>query len=370
MASPPAVTVGAADAVSTITGNTTLAPKLLANSALLRKVGGWSEWRSNAYLMGAGTSTGGTALSSPGAGQVFMTDAPDIDFSLRTGASTDRFRIYVDDELVTSASGLATTNGDFPYLGSATSYFYVKLAFGSSAPRKIEIRLGATTRLVGMNYGALYSVWRSEAGDQPLGVFLSDSYGNGTGTDHICGAWPRVMAELMGCDVFTSGGSGTGYLTTTGGIPRTFRQRISDLSLVERPLDFVGISGGFNDYDKDTVQLRGEVASTIRAAAAQVGDDVPIFVWNSYTASGRVIASGSAVSQAILNGFSDAAVPSAYFIDNLSEAWISGTGKVGATTGNGNADIYISTDGLHPPQAGHNYYAYRSAQAIIKRLMA
>lgn len=369
MASPPAVTVGSADANSTIlTGNTTLAPKLLANSALLRKVGGWSEWRSSAYLMGAGTSTGGTALSSPGSGVVFMTDAPDIDFSIRTPASSDRFRIYVDDELVTSASGLVTTNGDFPYLGSTTSYFYVKLAFGSSAPRKIEIRLGATTRLVGMNYGALYSVWRSEAGDQPLGVFIGDSYVNGTGTDHICGAWPRVMAELLGCDVFTAGGSGTGYLTTTGSILRTYRQRISDLSLTERAPDFCVIAGGFNDFDKDAAALRVEVAATIQAARDQIGYGIPIFVLNSYTGIGRVVSAAGTISQAIVNGFADAAVPDSFFIDNLAEAWIDDRGKTTATTGLGNGDIYIGSDGIHPVQLGHNHYARRAAQHVLDEM--
>lgn len=370
MASPPAVTVGAANANSTIvTGNTTLAPKLLASSPLLRKVGGWTNWVTS-YLVGAGTSTGGTAISSPGAGVVFMTDAPDIDFSLRTAASTDRFRIYVDDELVTSASGLTTTNGDFPYLGTTADFYYVKLAFGSSAPRKIEIRLGATTRLVGMNYGALYSVWRAEAGDQPLGIVLGDSYVNGSGTDHIGGAWPRVLGELLGADVFTSGGSGTGYLTTTGSILRTFRQRISDLSLTERAPDFCIIAGGFNDYDKDADLLRAEVAATVQAARAQLGEGVPIFVSNSYTTSGRVVTSAGAISQAIVNGFADADVSDAFFIDNLADAWISGTGKVGSTTGNGNADIYVSADGLHPPQAGHNYYAHRFAREIVTRLAA
>lgn len=369
MATPPTVSVGAANANSTIlTGNTTLAPKLLANSPLLRKVGGWSEWRSNAYLMGAGTSTGGTAVSSPGAGQIFNFDGDAIDFSLRTGASTDRFRIYVDDELVTSSSGLVTTNGDFPYLGTATDYYYVKLTFATAVPRTIEIRLGATTRLVGMNFSNLYSVWRSEAGDQPLGIALGDSYVNGTGTDHICGAWPRVMGELLGADIFTSGASGTGYLTSTGPIPRTFRQRISDLLLTERPVDFALIPGGFNDFDKDPAALRTEVALTVQEARATLGKDVPIFVSNSYSTVGRVVTNAGAISQAIINGFADAAVANSYFINNLAEAWIDERGRVGATTSQGNGDIYTGTDAIHPPQAGHNYLARRFAQAILSRL--
>lgn len=370
MVSPPAVTVGAANANSTIiSGNTTLAPKLLANSALLRKVGGWTEWRTS-YLIASGVTTGGTNIGSPGCGVVFNFDGPTIDFSLRTAASTDRFRIYVDDELVTSSSGLVTTNGDFPFLGTTGDFYYVKLDFGSAMPRTIEIRLGASTRLVGMNYGALYNVWRSEPGDIPLLMYIGDSYVNGSGTDHIAGAWPRIAAELLGCEAFTSGGSGTGYLTTTGSILRTIRGRISDMSLVERPVDAGFIAAGFNDFDKDPVQLRDEVALTVQAAAAQLGPDTPLFVSNSYSTFGRVVTNAGSISQAIINGFADAAVENSFFINNLAENWIDTAGRVGATTGTGNGDIYTSADGLHPPQAGHNYLGRRFRDAMVAKLTA
>ena len=37
----------------------------------------------------------------------------------------------------------------------------------------------------------------------------------------------------------------------------------------------------------------------------------------------------------------------------LGSSWVFGTGRVGATTGDGNRDIYISSDGTHPTDAGH-----------------
>lgn len=49
------------------------------------------------------------------------------------------------------------------------------------------------------------------------------------------------------------------------------------------------------------------------------------------------------------------------YISPIAEGWITGNGKVGATTGNGNADIYISSDGTHPSNAGHEYLAWRLA---------
>ncbi|MFJ7586797.1 hypothetical protein ACIQZO_05245 [Streptomyces sp. NPDC097617] len=44
--------------------------------------------------------------------------------------------------------------------------------------------------------------------------------------------------------------------------------------------------------------------------------------------------------------------------------WITGTGRVGATTGTGNADTCIGTDATHPTDAGHTYLASRVVAAI------
>ena len=44
--------------------------------------------------------------------------------------------------------------------------------------------------------------------------------------------------------------------------------------------------------------------------------------------------------------------------------WIAGTGRVGATTGDGNADIYVVADGVHPSVAGAAYLGTRLAFAI------
>jgi hypothetical protein len=40
-------------------------------------------------------------------------------------------------------------------------------------------------------------------------------------------------------------------------------------------------------------------------------------------------------------------------------------GKIGATTGTGNSDIYSNSDGIHPPQVGHDYYAGRIAEDFL-----
>jgi hypothetical protein len=66
----------------------------------------------------------------------------------------------------------------------------------------------------------------------------------------------------------------------------------------------------------------------------------------------------------------------AILIDPMNDPtgpWFAGTGQVGGTTGDGNADIYRSTDGLHPSSSstysgGHDYIGRRIAAAIAATL--
>jgi lysophospholipase L1-like esterase len=51
-------------------------------------------------------------------------------------------------------------------------------------------------------------------------------------------------------------------------------------------------------------------------------------------------------------------------------AWQTGTGKVGATTGNGNGDLYVSSDGVHPNAVGVDYLADRLAASIRDSILA
>jgi lysophospholipase L1-like esterase len=56
------------------------------------------------------------------------------------------------------------------------------------------------------------------------------------------------------------------------------------------------------------------------------------------------------------------------FIDNMAEEWVSGSGRVGATAGDGNADWVRGTDGTHPALAGAEFFAHRIVRAIAAAL--
>jgi len=52
----------------------------------------------------------------------------------------------------------------------------------------------------------------------------------------------------------------------------------------------------------------------------------------------------------------------------FAKSYIFGSGRIGALTNDGNADIMTSSDGTHPTQNGHNYLGERIT-AEIKRII-
>jgi hypothetical protein len=54
--------------------------------------------------------------------------------------------------------------------------------------------------------------------------------------------------------------------------------------------------------------------------------------------------------------------PNLYFVSSAS--WFTGNGNVAAPTGNGNSDIYGSSDGVHPTDWGNQYIAQQVANAL------
>lgn len=52
------------------------------------------------------------------------------------------------------------------------------------------------------------------------------------------------------------------------------------------------------------------------------------------------------------------------------QPWQTGSGRVGATTGTGNGDRYVSPDGTHPSAAGVDYLCMRLAQGTRAGVMA
>jgi lysophospholipase L1-like esterase len=94
---------------------------------------------------------------------------------------------------------------------------------------------------------------------------------------------------------------------------------------------------------------------------------VVLGVWHGNSASADRISKENKISAAVTQ-FNDSKTVFAPTLTATPEAWVTGTGKVGATTGTGNSDIVTGSDGTHPSDYGHKYIGIRTAEAIREAL--
>lgn len=99
-----------------------------------------------------------------------------------------------------------------------------------------------------------------------------------------------------------------------------------------------------------------EAMATVYRQFALVGSDAP-YEWVN---GGLVGAVGYVTSAAVVARF----VGPIPLASTFPAGWLAGTGKVGAPTGDGNRDVYLSADGVTPTWAGSVYLDKRAQFAV------
>ena len=126
--------------------------------------------------------------------------------------------------------------------------------------------------------------------------------------------------------------------------------------------DAVVVEGGVNDVPQEGVSLADLTAELplFFSALASALPGIPVYV-TAPSRQGRIWTDIEAAAGAIATAASQFGHS---YIDWLSPFWITGTGNAGSPTGDGNADVYVSADGIHPTAAGSAYLGTRLAFAI------
>jgi lysophospholipase L1-like esterase len=263
-------------------------------------------------------------------------------------------------------------------LVGAGSIYYFKVDFGTKAQRHVIIEGDFGFKFGGIVLAKSDHAWRSSTPIGPRISWIGDSYSAGVGA--IAGAscamygLPIEAGKWLGWrDIQADGESGTGYLKTNGSLP-AFRDRLATNVYAPNP-DIVVVAGGINDQGVYTTQaIQDETEYVIGQIRATLPGAAIIAICN-FNISG-VYGYGSGVAGSL--GGRDAIKAGALaggvdlLIDNIvattagtsTAGWITGTGNVASPGGSGNADVYISSDGIHPTRAGHAYYGRRIASAI------
>ena len=244
------------------------------------------------------------------------------------------------------------------------------------------------------------------AGEMPTVGFIGDSYSGGSADVPPASTIDRVASRRLGVRSVSSAQGGTGYITdgkANIASNSVFGSAERVGQIVQAAPDAVAIVGGLNDEGKDLGQFAaavkkiladlraglpdtpivvvgpqpsggartvgGTFADLVKATAdavASCGVDGVAFVDWAGLAEGRAkefragqtywrgdtIAYAGAIYR-VEAAFWAGGSPAAAFPDvRQVSAVFTGTGKAGAPAGDGNRDLYISTDGTHPTNQG------------------
>lgn len=274
-----------------------------------------------------------------------------------TANSGVRFRVWVDNQ------PSAATPQSLPSTTSAPAF--VKVDFGSRAYRRVTLEMTNYFELRGINVAATDSVW-SPTQQSPRFMWVGDSYGDGVQATDRTQAMPITIGRLLGfLDIWTqSAVASTGFIATAGSPAAVAYPARIDADVVPYSPDVVVLAGTINDRPYvGTNAIGPAVTSSINKLKAitprpQIVVTSPLYVGTPDAATLTVRDEVKAAADA-------AKVP---FIDALSPVWFRGAGRVGAPQGDGNADLYRSSDGTHPNQAGYDVFARLLAGQIGRKL--
>ena len=372
MASPPTITPGTAGGSTAITNSVLIAPDNAALTYYGSRVAFGPTYPntlfySNVYVFSASTTPGTYGYARSPFSVEFMWYGADFELYLK-GASA-HYRLSVDD------LGYDTRAGRQDY-ASTGSLYLVKYAFGSAAARRIRFDFDAPMAFGGIRIGPNDSIWKTQVPRGPKVAVIGDSFVEGTAAVNAMNTSYEMAGWLLGWrDVLKTGWGSTGYLANGSGSKTTYRTRLQKDVIDVNP-DIVIVTGGINDSAATPAALQAEAVLLFTAIRSGL-PNAALIVQGMQNSNGTVV-SGTAVQNrdAIRAAAASVGVdlyieemggpyPYSGTIGNYTDAgWMTGTGKVGSTTGSGNSDIFREADGTHPTLAGHDYRGYRAAQAI------
>jgi lysophospholipase L1-like esterase len=282
-------------------------------------------------------------------------------FELLCNGAGMRYRLWVDGKARSLTPTEAPTADNQQHL--------LMFDFGSVAERHVRIE-AHFFYFGGVRREPTGTLWAPPVLAGPRIVVLGDSYTQGTGGLGIDNpaTW---LAYYLGClDTFASGVGGTGYENPGSGGTVKFQDRVVN-DVVDQHPDIVYVCGGINDTGYGGVVI-GAAAETLFGTILDGVPGVTLIATGPWQPNAGISSNQIAARDAIQTALQ--AAGGHLFIDNLGGEtvaggstlpWITGTGKVGSPTGSGNADVFISSDGVHPSPDGHRYHGSRLASDTL-----
>jgi hypothetical protein len=390
MSAPPTITVSASGDAALTTRHDMVDANGLRAPALNQVAwyGGMPTAHANAYVAmpvvstakadgtgGAGNSGLGGANAAMNSWQFaaeILTDATTVEFI--NFAHSSRKVMYQVDGQYTDLAGWAGAQAS-----NVDNFF--KLVFPDARVKRIRQCMGTfpsngVTYLKAIKVNPNASVFRPDLNEVARVAFGGDSMGEGFNTSATFyptpnSTWPQITCERLGfrdCRQLAVGS--TGYLSDFAGARSKARDQILRW-VTQGPFDLIVFAWGYNDPATDIAAFQAEVLYCIQLAR-RLFPATPMVVLGCQAANGGPnadqIAKENAIAAAV-TAMGDALCKFAKVSTDVTP-WYFGTGRVGATNGSGNTDIYVDVDNAHDTLAGAAYKAARAEIAIKNAIVS
>lgn len=390
MSAPPTITVSNVGDAALTTRHDMVDANGLRSAALNQVAwyGGVPTPHANAYVAmpvasvakADGTGSGGNsglgganaALNSWQFACEILTDATTVEFI--NFAHSGRKVMYQVDGQYTDLNGYAG------FQASNVDNFF-KLAFPDARVKRVRQLMGThpsngVTYLKAIKLNPNASIFRPDLNDVARVAFGGDSMVEGFNTSGTFypipnSTWPQITCERLGfrdCRQLAVGS--TGYLSDMAGSRSKARDQILRWA-AQGPFDLIVFAWSYNDSSTDISAFTAEVLYCLQLAR-RLFPATPIVVLGCQAAnagpSAGQIAKENGIADAV-NTFNDPLCRFAKVSTDVTP-WYFGTGRVGATNGSGNTDIYVDTDSAHDTLAGAAYKAARAEIAIRNAIVS
>ena len=343
----PTIAVGNPGAASRISGSRLLPwtrPEFVYNGDVVQAGSIYPDYLfgANRAVSYAPTLRGGTYFTVD-----FSTDAAEFEVMQKGLGAASNLWVLVDGRLARNSAAVLPADGEL---------YLTRVTFTAKATRRIRLMM-SSPYFGGVRVGADDTVTRPAAGTRLRAMFLGDSITEGPAGQNARGSFAALAAERLGwSEAWISGVAATGYLAAPA--PKlTLRQRLAADVTAYKPHVLV-IAAGVNDLPFTDGEIQAE--------AAALFDEVQAALPNTL-----VVVTGPMATLNRVRGGVNAAIKAAVgtranfiWVPNADEPWLTGTGTVASTRGDGNADQYISADITHPTPAGIDYLAGKLAEFI------
>lgn len=343
-----------------------------------------------------------------------------MEWFIQPTTTTLRYRVWVDGMPLTNDLVAATTTTSGTALTAGSNYL-LRLDFGSDPGPRIVMLEVNDPRIGGCWIGPTDTLTRYTPRLRTLLGFGDSHTAAGANGVNIGNSWLPQAARHLGMNPVNMAIGGSGFLVTAGGgtVAPNFRSRI-DPDIVPMAPDLITFWGGYNDVGtaSTATQIRDEAAACFTQLRTKLPSAVLVSI-GPWQQTQNIAASTKAIDDAMRQAADTVGIPhislvdpEGFLRDTTIPAWAAGTaygigdvvtqgnvawkarsahtagttfatdqptkwralsfntgtGKVGATTGDGNADINVGADGIHASLQGHTNVALFLVQQLNRVL--